>query len=276
MTAFDGAHGRVKAYLSRGETKEPRPAILVIHEAWGLTDHIKDVADRFAREGYVALAPDLYSSDPQMAALLTPSNIGITMGFMQTLNPERRADMAYVQQELSKQPAATREVAQKVMGKLFGGLPKDAATDEAVKAVEYLNSQGYVRREKVGTVGFCFGGGVSLNVACHTKTAACVVFYGENPSPLDLVGRIESPVLGLYGGEDMRINSNLDRLVTAMVQYRKDFKMKMYPGAPHAFFNDSNKATYREAAAKDAWELTLRFFRQALQGGRRSGDSSAP
>ncbi|MDG6967801.1 MAG: dienelactone hydrolase family protein [Nitrososphaerota archaeon] len=266
MTRFGGTRGAVDAYLSRPETGEPRPAVVIIHEAWGLVDHTKDVADRFAREGYVALAPDLFSSDPELASILSPKNIGVAMGFMQKLSAERRADMAYIQQELAKEPAGTREVAQRVMAKLFGGMPKEALTKEAVKAVEYLNSQSYVESDRIGTVGFCFGGGMSINIACHTKTAACIVFYGENPSPIELVERIQCPVLGLYGGEDMRINSSLDKLVAAMVRYGKDFQMKVYPGAPHAFFNDTNKATYREAAARDAWERTSTFFRQALRG----------
>ncbi len=271
---FGGTRGVVEAYLSRPETNEPRPAIVVIHEAWGLVEHTKDVADRFAREGYVALAPNLFSSDPELVLLLTPQNIGVAMGFMQTLSPERRADMAYVQEELAKQPAATRDVTQRVMGKMFGGLPKEALTKEAVKAVEHLNSQNYVKRDSIGTVGFCFGGGVSINTACHTKTEACIVFYGENPSPIELVESIQCPVLGLYGGEDMRINANLDKLVTAMVRYKKDFQMKLYPGAPHAFFNDTNKATYREEAAKDAWDLALRFFAHSLH--RASGLRASP
>ncbi len=273
MTTFGGARGPVETYLSRPETSEPRPAIVVIHEVWGLVDHTKDVANRFAREGYVALAPNLFSSDPELVSLLTPQNIGITMGFMQTLAPERRADTAYVQQELSKQPAGTRDVAQRVMGKMFGGLPKDALTGEAMKAVEFLNSQRYVQKGSIGTVGFCFGGGVSISTACHTKTAACIVFYGENPSPIELVEKIQCPVLGLYGGEDIRINANLDKLVAAMARYKKDFQMKLYPGAPHAFFNNTNKATYREEAAKDAWDRVLRFFAQSLH--RPSGSRAS-
>ena len=264
MITFSGTQGPVEAYLSRPETGEPRAAVIVIHEAWGLVDHTKDVANRFANEGYVALAPNLFSSDPELASLLTPKNIGITMGFMQTLPAERRADMAYVQQELAKQPEGQRDVVQRVMGKMFGGMPKDALTKEAVRAVDYLNSREYVAGDKIGTVGFCFGGGVSIDVACHARTAACVVFYGENPSPIELVEEIQCPVLGLYGGEDMRINSNLAKLVAAMVQYKKDFQMKTYPGAPHAFFNDTNKATYRQEAAKDAWDLTLHFFQRTL------------
>ena len=145
-----------------------------------------------------------------------------------------------------------------------GGMSKEALTSEAVKAVEYLNSQDYVKEGKIGTVGFCFGGGMSVNVACHTKTAACAIFYGENPAPIELVEKIQCPALGLYGGEDMRINSDLDKLVSAMARYKKDFEMKIYPGAPHAFFNDTRATTYREFAAKDAWQRVLRFFRQSL------------
>jgi carboxymethylenebutenolidase len=269
MITYHGAGQRdVQAYLSRPKTEEEaRPAIIVIHEIWGLVDHTKDIANRFAAQGYVALAPNLFSSDPELSLLFTPQNIGAAMGFMQTLAPDRRADMGYVMTELSKQPQEKREMIQKVMNRMFsggGGMPKEALTNEAVKAVEYLNSQNYVKEGRIGTVGFCFGGGMSVNIACHTKTSACVIFYGENPSPIELVEKIQCPVLGLYGGEDMRINSELDKLVFAMVHYRKDFEMKIYPGAPHAFFNDTNKTTYREASTKDAWEKTLRFFQKSL------------
>jgi carboxymethylenebutenolidase len=267
MITYHGAGQRdVEAYLSRPKTEESSPAIVVIHEIWGLVDHIKDVANRFAREGYVVLAPNLFSSDPEMSSLFTPQNLRTAMGFMQTLPPERRADMGYVMSELSKQPQEKRELIQKVMGKMFeGGMPKEALTKEAVNAVEYLNSQNYVKEGKIGTVGFCFGGGISVNIACHAKTAACVIFYGENPSPIELVEKIQCPVLGLYGGEDMRINADLDKLVSAMVRYKKEFELKIYPGAPHAFFNNTNKATYREVAAKDAWDRTSRFFKSSFE-----------
>jgi carboxymethylenebutenolidase len=274
MVAFAGSRRPVQAYLSRPDTSEPGPAVVVLHEIFGLVEHTKDVARRFAREGYVALAPDLFSSDPELASLFAPQNMAVAMGFMQTLAPERRADTAYIQQELAKLPAGTRDVAQKVMGRMSGGMPKEALTAEAAKAVEFLNSQAFVWKGSVGTVGFCFGGGISINTACHTATAACIVFYGENPSPIELVEKIQCPVLGLYGGEDMRINSSLDKLVAAMALYKKDFQMKLYPGALHAFFNDTNKTTYRGEAARDAWDRTLRFFAQSLNRGGGSHPSS--
>jgi carboxymethylenebutenolidase len=265
MTTFSGTNAPVQAYLSRPKTDEPGPAVVVIHEIHGLTDHTKDVADRFAREGYVALAPALFSSDPELASLFTPQNVGIAMGVMQKIPAEKRGDPAYVQQLLAKEPAATRDVAQRVMGKMFGRMPKDALTLEGVKAVEFLNSRRFVKRGSVGVVGFCFGGGISINIACHTRTDACVIFYGENPSPIELVEKIQGPVLGIYGAEDARINATLDQLVAAMVRYKKDFQMRLYTGAGHAFFNDTNKMTYREDAAKEAWGRTLGFFSQSLK-----------
>ena len=258
---YNGSMGSVDAYLVRPKGDEPRPAILVIHEIFGLVDHTKDVANRLASQGYVVLAPHLFSSNPELASLLTPSNVGEAFRFMQSLPTERMRDPNFILEEAAKQPKERAELLGRLSRVLFaGGLPREKITEEAVKGVEWLNSQSFVKTGKVGTVGFCFGGGQSINVACHTKTAACIIFYGDNPSPIELLEKVQCPVLGIYGGEDQRINSNLDKLVSAMARYKKDFEMKIYPGAPHAFFNDTSKATYREAASRDAWNRSLRFF----------------
>jgi carboxymethylenebutenolidase len=265
MITYEGATGPIEAYLSKPHSKEPRPAIVVIHEIFGLVDHIKDVTNRLAGQGYTVLAPNLFSGDKELRSVLAPRNVGMALEFMRSLPVEKMRDMSYVQEELQKQSEEKRAVLQRTMGLLFGGgLPKDKLVQDLVKAVDYLNVQAFVKKRKVGSVGFCFGGGMSVALACHAETAACAIFYGENPSPIELVENIKCPVLGIYGGDDIRINSNLDQLVKAMTQFKKDFEMKIYPGAPHAFFNDTNKATYREEAAKDAWERVLRFFGRTL------------
>jgi carboxymethylenebutenolidase len=105
---------------------------------------------------------------------------------------------------------------------------------------------------------------MSINLACHAPLAACVVFYGENPAPIEQVENISCPVLGNYGAEDARINIRLDELVKAMARYKKDFEMKIYPGAAHAFFNDTRPATYQAAAAHEAWDRVLRFYSRTL------------
>lgn len=262
MMAYDGEASTIQAYLARPALEEPRPAVIVIHEIVGLTDHIKDVANRFAEQGYVAFAPNLFSR-PGLAEVLTPSNIGEVMQFMATISWARISDQAYMQQAMSQLPQEKREILQKVRPVMFGGIPKDRLTQDLVRAVDYLNAQGFVQSGQIASVGFCFGGGMSINLACHAKLAASVIFYGENPNPIELVENISCPVLGIYGAEDMRINMHLDELVKAMVTYKKDFEMRIYPNAAHAFFNNTFPL-YREEAAKDAWERVLRFYKRAL------------
>lgn len=262
MMTYDGEAGPVQTYLARPRIEEPRPAVIVIHEILGLTDHIKSVADRFAEEGYVAFAPNLFSR-PGLAEVLTPSNIGEAMQFMMTIPRDKWSDQAYIQQAGSQLPQEKRETLQRVRSVMFGGIPKDRLTQDLVKAVDYLNAQSFVQAGKIASVGFCFGGGMSINLACHARLAASVIFYGENPNPIELVENISCPVLGNYGAEDMRINMHLDALVKAMVTYKKDFEMRIYPNAAHAFFNDTTPM-YNEVAARDAWDRVLRFYKRTL------------
>jgi carboxymethylenebutenolidase len=263
MMTYDGEAGPIQAYLVRPSVEEPRPAVVVIHEILGLTDHIKHVADRLAKEGYVAFAPDLFSR-PGLAEVLTPSNIGTVMQFTSTLGWARMSDPTALQQAMAQLPQEQRETVQRVLPVLFGGSTKDQLTQDLVKAVDYLNVQPFVQSGKVVSVGFCFGGGMSINLACHTRRlAGCVIFYGENPHPIELVEHITCPVFGNYGAEDMRINVHLDELVKAMVTYKKDFQIRIYPNAGHAFFNETIPM-YNETAAKQAWESVLRFYKRAL------------
>ena len=260
MVRYDGASGSVPAYLVRPSTQGRLPAVLVIHEIFGLVDHTKDVANRFARQGYVTLAPNLFGS-PELASILTPPKVQAAMAFMRKLP---RRDPVLAEEELAKLPGGEHAAVAPTVRYLIGGLPKERLTRDLVAAVEYLRGQPYVNRDRIGSVGFCFGGGMSIRLACETDIAACVVFYGENPSPVETVRNIRGAVLGLYGGEDSKINAELDTLVAAMAEYKKDFEMRIYPGAPHAFFNDTNPTTYRADAAADAWDRVLGFYRRIL------------
>jgi len=257
---FRGATETIPGYLTRPTGEGVRPAVVVIHEIFGLVEHTKDVADRIAREGYVTLAPNLFGS-AELASLLTPSNVQKAMRLMFRL-PRRDPELA--RQELAKLPEEERAAIAPTVEKLLGGMPKDKLTKDLVAAVAYLRSLPFVRGDRIGSVGFCFGGGMSASLACETPLQGSVIFYGENPAPIERVRNIAGAVLGLYGAEDPRINAELDKLVKAMAEYKKDFEMRIYPGAPHAFFNDTNATTYREAAAKDAWDRVLRFFRRTL------------
>ncbi len=260
MVTYPGEDGVIPAYLARPTDGGARPGVVVIHDIFGLADHTRDVADRFARAGYPALAPHLFGS-PGLAEVLTPANVRRAMQFMLRLP---RRDPVLAEEELAKLPADERAVVAPTVRKLLGGLPRARFVRDLVKAVAFLSEQPFVACDRIGCVGFCFGGGLSADLACEGVVQACVIFYGENPSPIERVRGIQGPVLGLYGGEDTRLNAHLDELVKAMVESKKDFEMRIYPGAPHAFFNDTNPTAYRESAAKDAWDRVLRFYGRTL------------
>jgi len=260
MVEYRGESGSIPAYLVRPAGDAVRPAIVVIHAIFGLVDHTKDVAERFAREGYATLAPNLFGS-PELASILTPTNVQKAMALLFRLP---RRDPVLAQQELAKLPAEERAAIAPTIERLLGGLPKERLSKDLVAAVAYLKTLPFVRSDRIGCVGFCFGGTLSIRLACDVGVQACVAFYGENPSPIDRVREIQGAVLALYGAEDTRITADSDKLVKAMAEHKKDFEMRIYPGAAHDFFNDRNQMTYREAAAREAWDRVLRFYRRTL------------
>jgi carboxymethylenebutenolidase len=224
FSSTDG--GTVKGYLTRPKDDLNHPAIVVIHENRGLTDHIRDVARRLAKAGYVALAPDLLSRQ------------GGTGSF-----PSTEAAIAGI-----------------------GKLNEENVTSDLTGAINYLKNQRFVRANKIGVTGFCWGGGNTLLIATRNKDlAAAVVYYGRNPKNLDDVKNVTAAVLGQYGEKDEPITSQVPKLEEAMKKYGKSFEYKVYPGAPHAFNNDTNGDRYRPDAAKEAWNRTLEFFKAHLQ-----------
>jgi carboxymethylenebutenolidase len=222
--AVDGA--AIGGYLTRPKGEAQRPAVVVIHEWAGINDHIRDVARRLAKAGYVALAPDLLSRQ------------GGTSSF-----PTSEAAIA-----------AGRK------------LDDETITKDLTGAVAYLKGQSFVRANKVGVTGFCWGGGKALMFTTRSKDlAASVIYYGASPGNVDDVKNITAPVLAHYGELDERINSGLPKLAEAMKKYGKSFEYKMYAGAPHSFNSDNDPQSYREGAAKEAWAKTLEFFKKHLQ-----------
>jgi len=216
----------IGGYLSRPKGDGRHPAVVVIHEWRGQNNHILDVARRLAKAGYVALAPDLLS------------RLGGTGSF-------------------SSGEAATEGL---------GKLGDDIFTKDLSGAVNYLKGQNFVRADRIGVTGFCWGGGRALVFTTRNKDlAASVIYYGENPRNLEDVKNITAPVLGHYGEADQRITSGVPKLEEAMKKYGKSFEYKVYAGAPHAFNTDTNPRSYREEAAKEAWSRTLEFFKKHLQ-----------
>jgi carboxymethylenebutenolidase len=224
---YNAADGTaIGGYLTRPKGDGSRPAVVVIHPWSGIDEHTRDVARRFAKAGYVALAPDLFS------------RVGGTSSY-----PTREAAIA-----------AGRK------------LTNDMIAQDLSASTSYLKTQNFVRPAKIGVIGFCWGGGKALMFTTRSKDiASSVIYYGENPENLEDVKNINAPVLGSYGGDDPRITSEVPKLEEAMKKYGKSFEYKIYPGAPHSFNSDDNPRSYREEAAKDAWARTLDFFQKHLQ-----------
>ena len=266
MIQFKGPDHDVNAYVSRPEFSGKWPGLILIHEIWGLVPHTKKVADRFAAEGFAVLAPDLMGSEPELAPIFTPENIQAVQSFMRGLPPGKSRDHDFVQKEIEKLPETERGRVGDFVGKVFGGgLPYESFSSELSAGLEHLKSQEFVNARKIGSLGFCFGGGMSFRLSCTGATQACVVFYGPNPDPIELVEKINCPILGIYGGEDAGLNASLDKLVAAVVKYEKDFEMRIYPGAPHGFFNDANLNAYRQKPANESWERTMDFLGRTLK-----------
>jgi carboxymethylenebutenolidase len=150
---------------------------------------------------------------------------------------------------------ATKEI-QKVNGAMVA--------EDLTAAVAYMKKQNYVNG-KIGVVGYCWGGGQSLNFATKCKDLnAAVVYYGRNPDPLDAVANIPCKVMGNYGADDPNIMPGVEPLKAALAKAGKSLDCKVYEGAKHAFNNNTNADRYHPDAAKDAWSRTSQFFKANL------------
>ncbi len=240
-----------------------RPAVVVIHEIFGVSEHIRDVARRFAALGYVAAAPNLFTGE--MQRLLTPENIALAMRAFAQAPADLRRDPAKFAAFSASQPPERRPVLE-VFGKVSNPIVQAGFAQDLRAVTQYLRALPEVDPARVGSVGFCFGGAMSARLATvDPDLRAAVVFYGQNP-PLEDVPRIAARVLGLYGGEDPGITDTVPSLAEAMKKSGKSFESHVYPGAKHAFFNDTRASNYHATSAQDAWSRVGRFFQENLKG----------
>jgi carboxymethylenebutenolidase len=151
-------------------------------------------------------------------------------------------------------------------GKLMMALDMTRASLELTKAADYLAAQPYTAGRGIGATGFCMGGGLALTLACDSPQIKAVApFYGVNPNPIDKVANIRGPVFAVYAEHDAWAGPAVrEELARALTQHGKQHEIKVYPGTEHAFFNDTRREVYREAAAKDAWGKVLGLFRENL------------
>jgi carboxymethylenebutenolidase len=258
----------LEVYLSRPEGPSARrPAVIVIHEIFGTDPHIRDVTRRFSALGYVAAAPNLFSGE--MARILTKENIGYAMQAFAQAPPELRRDPSKLPEFAASQPPERRPILE-AFGKISQPSVLASYALDLHALAEHLRAQPDVDGERIGSVGFCFGGRMSaLFAAVDPRLRAAVIFYGQNP-PLEDVRKIRAPVLGLYGGEDAGITATVPELERAMSAAGRRFEYHVYPGAKHAFFNDTRPTNYDAVSAQDAWQRVVRFFDTELTPGAAS------
>jgi len=221
--SYPSGSDTVNAYLALPSGSGKHPAIIVIHEWWGLNDWVKQQADKFAGQGYVALAVDLYRGQ----SAKTP-------------------DEAHI---------------------LMRGLPDDRGLRDLQAAFTYLSSRPDVQPARIGSIGWCMGGGWSIKLAeDQPKLAAFVVNYGPLPTDNAIIATIKAPMLGNFGADDKGIPpSAVHAFEAAMKQDGHSPDIKIYDGAGHAFQNPANKDGYRPEATADADKRIDAFFAKTLK-----------
>ena len=228
----------VPAFLARPLGSSPSPGVIVGQEAFGLTDHIEDVAANLAREGYVALAPDYYA---------------------RTGGPTPREDVPAIMAAVDR-------------------IDNPTVAGDFLNAVAYLVDRGLATPERMGTIGFCTGGTYSMILAIEKPDLTCaVLFYVSQLTypelnerkpyhPIDRAGDIRCPKLLIYGEEDpVGTPERLARLEENLKKGSVPYELKLYAGANHAFLNPDGWL-YHEEAARQAWPDALRYLARYLKG----------
>jgi carboxymethylenebutenolidase len=207
------------------EADPAKGAVLVIHENRGLTAHIRSIPPRLAADGYTALAIDLLSAEGGTASLPSEGDATAALG------------------------AASSE---RLIADLRAGL------DELERRAE---------GSELATIGFCFGGGMTwqLLAAGEPRLAAAVPFYGPFPEGADLSGSPNAAVLGIYAGEDGRVNGTMEAAEAALTDAGLTHELRVFDGVDHAFFNDTGPR-YDADAAAEAYQAMLDWFGQHLAG----------
>jgi carboxymethylenebutenolidase len=224
--------GEIPAYRAMPASGGPFATVLVVHEIFGVHEHIKDVCRRLAKSGYFAVAPLLFS---------------------------REGDVSRV----SDVPAIMKIVAK---------VPDSEVASDLDATVAWAKSTGRADTTKLGITGFCWGGReVWLYAAHNPALKAAVAWYGplQTPvndmrpkNPIDLASQINVPVLGLYGGADQGISiAQIEQMRAALKAAGKRSEIVVYPDTPHGF-NADYRPSYRPEAAKDGWKRMLAWFKE--------------
>ena len=228
--AYDAGNAdTVRAWVVYPERADKAPVVVVVHEIYALTDWIRAVADQLAAEGFIAIAPDLLSGKGQGGRGSESVDRQGAVALIRTLGEEE----------------------------VTGRLKASAGYATALPAAT----------EEVGVVGFCWGGSTSFRMAVEwPQLDAAVVYYGSSPATGTLFA-IQAPVLGLYGGNDARVNATIPEAQAEMEQLGKSFEAHVFDGAGQGFLRQPDgQEGANLRASQAAWSRTIAFFREHLEG----------
>jgi carboxymethylenebutenolidase len=230
----------MKGFLACPARGGPHPAVIVWEEIFGVNEHIRDVTERVAREGYVTLAPNFFHrAAPDLE--LGYDEVGFAEGL-----------------------------------KHLNRLRADEMIADARAALAFLRARPDVRGDRVGCMGFCIGGHMAYLTACETDVAAAASFYGGGiaapqgpggaPSTIGRTPRIRGRLLCLFGARDALIpKQQVDAIRTALRDAGVRHEIVVYEDAEHGFFCD-RRGTWHEPSARDAWERVKKLFAETLRG----------
>lgn len=227
VTVRSGASDSVRAYVVYPERSGKAPVVVVLHEIFGLTSWIRGVADQLAAEGYVAIAPDLLTGK----APLGPGD------------------------------SLSHEVARTVI--------RELAPDEVHRRIGDVARWGMQQPAALpeyAVIGFCWGGSASFEHAVRSPEGlgAAVVYYGTSPSPARLNG-VRVPVLGLYAGDDARVNATVPPADSALRALGKSFEYRMFAGSGHGFLRQQDgRDGANLTASRESWPMAINFLRRHL------------
>lgn len=225
--------GTIPAYRAMPATGTAFPVVLVVHEIFGVHEHIKDMCRRFAKLGYMAIAPELYARQGDASKLATAAEI-------------------------------TSQISSKV--------PDAQVLSDLDASVAWAKASGKADTAKLGITGFCWGGRIVwLYVAHNPEVKAGVAWYGrlvgetsalQPRHPIDIASTLKVPVLGLYGGADQGIpQDSVEKMRAALKAAGNPSEIIVYPDTPHAF-NADYRPSYRKEAADDGWKRLQAWFRK--------------
>ena len=228
VTVKTGPNDSVRAYLVYPERRERAPVVVVIHEIFGLSNWVRGVADQLAADGFIAIAPDLLTMKnlPQTAAG-EPDGAAARAAIGSAGDPEHHRKARLVAEYAMNLPAAMK---------------------------------------KYGIVGYCWGGGfVWQHSLLYPDVAAGVSYYGTAPAP-DALAKINTPILGLYGENDARVNATVPPADSAMKALKKTYEHKTFAGAGHGFLRQQDGQNGANlAATKEAWPATVAWFKRYVK-----------